>query len=87
MQDELQLIHEKLDLITKELTAIRASMQIVSNGSPPLTIEQAAAYLHLSVSRVYDLVYAGKLQPLQHRKHGRLLFSNQHLNQYLYEKK
>lgn len=86
MQKELQLIHEKLNSIAADLTIIKTNMQCAGSSSPPLSVRQAAAYLHLSESRVYDLVYAGKLQPLQNQKHGRVLFSIEHLNKYLHEK-
>lgn len=86
MQEELQFIHQKLDAIAADLVLIKTNMQISGSTSPPLSVRQAAAYLHLSESRVYDLVYASKLQPLQNQKHGRILFSTETLNKYLHEK-
>lgn len=87
MNEELKLIQQKLDSLITKLDKIqsRLSSQEI-NSSPPLSLQEAASYLHLSVSRVYSLVYAGKLQTLQHTKRGRHLFSKEHLNQYLYEK-
>ena len=85
MHDEIKSLHEKLYSIIEELAAIKKTIQSISDNSPPLSIQQAADYLHLSTSRVYDLVYADELKPLQHRKHGRILFSKHQLNQYLYE--
>ena len=49
------------------------------------TIKEAAAYLRLSVKRMYELLYGGRIQSLPHKKHHRLLFSKTQLNQYIYE--
>lgn len=86
MEQDLQLFHQKLNYIVAELAFIKTNMQYLDNTGPPLSIQQAAEYLHLSQSRIYDLVYRGRLKPLQHRKHGRILFTKETLNQYLYEK-
>lgn len=86
MSTELKLIEQKLDVLAEELRIIKTALLSLGNSSPPLSLREAAAYLHLSQSRVYDLVYIGKLKPLQHRKGGRILFSRESLNQYLYEK-
>ena len=86
MEQELQLIHQKLNHIVAELAFIKTNMQYLGSAGLPLSIRQAAEYLHLSQSRIYDLVYRGQLKPLQHRKHGRILFTKETLNQYLYEK-
>lgn len=84
MNEEFEALHQKLDYLLAELAIIKANLLAQGNISPPLNLRQAAAYLHLSESRVYDLVYTGKLAPLQHNKHGRLLFNKEQLNQYLY---
>lgn len=86
MKEELQLINQRLDHLAKELATLKAAIAFRANISPPLSIREAAAYLQLSRSRVYDLVYSGKLQPLQHRKRGRILFSKESLQNYLYGK-
>jgi len=86
MNHELKLIHEKLDTLITKLDKQSRLSSLEINSSPPLSLQEAATYLHLSVSRVYSLVYAGRLQTLQHTKRGRHLFSKEHLNQYLYEK-
>jgi excisionase family DNA binding protein len=86
MNEELKLIHQKLDTLIAQLDNIQSRLTSLEINSPPLSLKEAATYLHLSVSRVYSLVYAGKLQTLQHTKRGKLLFSKEHLNQYLYEK-
>ena len=86
MSTELKLIEQKLDVLAEELRTLKTALVSLGNNSPPLSLREAAAYLHLSKSRIYDLVYIGKLTPLQHRKGGRILFSRESLNQYLYEK-
>lgn len=86
MNEELKLIHQKLDTLIAQLDKIQSRSYTLEINSPPLSLQEAATYLHLSVSRVYSLVNAGKLQTLQHTKRGRHLFSKEHLNQYLYEK-
>ena len=86
MSTELKLIQQKLDALAEELCTLKTALVSLGNNSPPLSLREAAAYLHLSQSRVYDLIYMGKLKPLQHRKGGRILFSRESLNQYLYEK-
>ncbi|MDE3248120.1 MAG: helix-turn-helix domain-containing protein [Bacteroidota bacterium] len=77
---------EKLDCILAELQQIRELLR--SNSSPPtknLTIKQAASFLNLSVARLYELVYTGKIVPLQHKKYHRIQFSLHTLQQYLNE--
>ncbi|WP_081195915.1 helix-turn-helix domain-containing protein [Niastella koreensis] len=86
MNEELKLIQQKLDTLITKLDKIQSRLSFQEINSPPLSLQEAATYLHLSVSRVYSLVYAGRLQTLQHTKRGRHLFSKEHLNQYLYEK-
>jgi excisionase family DNA binding protein len=86
MNEELKLIHQKLDTLIAKLDKIQSRSSTLEINSGPFSLQEAAAYLHLSVSRVYSLVHAGRLQTLQHTKRGRHLFSKEHLNQYLYEK-
>lgn len=85
MNTELSIIHCKLDSLAAELSIIKESLKALTTHSPPLSIPEAAVYLHLSKSRVYYLVNIGQLKPLQHCKGGRILFSRQTLNNYLYE--
>jgi len=81
-------LDEKLDLIFNELQQIKLDLQSANTCKDQnYTLKEAAAYLKLSISRTYELVYTGKLIPLQHKKYHRLLFSIQSLNQYLYDNK
>lgn len=86
MNEELKLIQKKLDMLIAQLDNIQSRLSSLEITSPPLSLQEAATYLRLSVSRIYSLVYAGKLQTLQHTKRGKLLFSKEHLSQYVYEK-
>jgi hypothetical protein len=81
MKDELQKINKKLDLILSEVQRLQNS------NSPPgseetFTIDEAAKKLNLSKSRVYALIYEGKLIPLQREKYSRIQFNQKILNQY-----
>jgi excisionase family DNA binding protein len=48
-----------------------------------LTVKEAADYLQLSASRIYNLVFEKKLQPNQRTKRCRITFSVEQLNNYL----
>lgn len=48
-----------------------------------LSIQQAANYLHLSVSRMYSLIYTRKLKPIQQKKNSKILFQLNELDSYL----
>jgi len=85
MKTDFEYINLKLDHLATELTIIKESLKGLTIHSPPLSLPEAAAYLRLSRSRVYYLVSTGQLKPLQHNKGGRILFSRQTLNNYLYE--
>ena len=81
MKDELQKINHKLDLILNEVRNLQ------SPNAPPecqetFTIDEAAKKLNLSRSRVYALIYEGKLQPLQREKYSRIQFNQTILKQY-----
>jgi predicted DNA-binding transcriptional regulator AlpA len=81
MKNELQKINHKLDLILNEVKKLQQS------NSPPnteetFTIQEAAKKLNLSKSRVYALIYEGKLIPLQREKYSRIQFNQSILNQY-----
>lgn len=81
--NDLQLLHQKIDLVLNELAVLRAEL----NKSPCdelLSLPEAAKSLSLSTSRVYALIYEGKLEPLQRRKFARIQFSKQTIQQYLY---
>ncbi|WP_142683024.1 helix-turn-helix domain-containing protein [Chitinophaga polysaccharea] len=84
MHEELEDIRQRLYEVDRKIELL---LQLARNDAidrqPPLSATQAAAYLHLSLSRVYCLIAEGRLQPLQRKKYGRILFSLQHLRQYL----
>jgi len=86
MKTELQEIHQKLDLLLNEVRKMQGQKATVTDGSR-FTIEQAAKKLNLSTSRVYALIYEGKLKPLQREKYSRIQFNQEILNQYLYGNK
>jgi predicted DNA-binding transcriptional regulator AlpA len=87
MKTDLEYINCKLDHLTTELVIIKESLKGLNTHSPPLSLPEAAAFLHLSRSRVYYLVNTGQLKPLQHRKGRRILFSKESLIHYMYEGK
>lgn len=84
MKHELQSIHQKLDLILARLEKPPSQPQPPSDQKQTFTIKEAAKKLQLSVSRVYALIYAGKLLALQNGKYSRILFTEEILNQYHY---
>lgn len=81
----------ELDSINRQLRQLNAKLDLIvqylsgndSQSDRPLDSQQAAAYLHLSVSYLYTLVNAGKLEAIQKKKQGRLLFTKQQLDRYL----
>lgn len=77
LQRKLEQIDHKLDLL------IRASGRKQYLPGQPLNAQQAADYLHISPSHLYALIYEGKLKPMQRRKHGRILFTGELLDEYL----
>lgn len=85
MKSDSSLFLQKLDEVIFLLKQIMPKSPISENkdSSPPISIQEAAAYLQLSKSRVYTLVYQGKLKTLQNQKHGRMLFSISDLQVYL----
>jgi hypothetical protein len=86
METELQKINQKLDLLLNEVRKMQGLKATAAEGSR-FTIVQAAQKLNLSTSRVYALIYEGKLKPLQREKYSRIQFNQEILNQYLYGNK
>ncbi len=86
MKEELAQLNLKMDALLAEMKELKASLS--GTRRPPATVKytvtEAAAYLRLSVPRVYELVYTGKLQPIQRKKYSRLLFSADVLNHFLH---
>jgi hypothetical protein len=83
METEIQQIHRKLDLLITEVKKLQKQAPAVEKS---FGIQEAARRLHLSTSRVYALIYEGKLKPLQHEKYSRIQFTDEILNQYTYGK-
>lgn len=51
-----------------------------------MTVEEAAHFTGLSSSTIYKLVHYKKLQPLQRKKRGRLLFLKETLFAFLHSR-
>lgn len=86
MKEVLQEILTRLELIEQKLDKLQQAekpLQPYLAVEQLLSVKDTAAYLHLSVARIYCLVCEGKLKPLQRKKHGRILFSQSQLNDYL----
>jgi hypothetical protein len=76
MKEQLIRMEEKMDLLIKEVIGLKKRLDNLSHmpRDKPLPISGAAEYLNLSVSRLYGLIYSGKLSPIQRSKKGRILF-------------
>lgn len=83
MMEDLQNINRKLDLLLLEIGKLQSLLSF-SCTEERFTIKEAAKKLNLSVTRVYALIYEGKLKPLQREKYSRIQFTQEILNQYLY---
>ena len=86
MNDSLEAIRHQQLLILKELKIIRehiSGQSAIMQPDQPLSVVQAARFLGLSASTIYKLVHFKKIQPLQRKKRGRLLFDKKSLLQFL----
>lgn len=84
MNIEFEAIQQKLEQIDQKLDfLIRASGRKQHLSGQLLNVQQAADYLHISPSHLYALIYEGKLKPMQRKKHGRILFTRELLDEYL----
>ena len=82
-------MREEQDEIHKRLKALESKIDLLlklAGSNTPLSVGQAASYLHLSVSRIYCLIGEGQLQPLQRKKYGRILFRPSDLYEYIQQK-
>ena len=86
METDLNPLHQKLDLLLEEIRDLKKQKPSL-NDELLFSISEAAEKLKLSSSRVYALIYEGKLTPLQRGKYSRIQFSLESLNQYLYGNK
>ncbi len=85
MQNQLTELTERLEKIELLLAQVLMRKDGKKDDDKLLSIKEAAAYLHLSVSRMYSLIYEGKLKPIQRMKNSKILFSTQELDNYLAE--
>ena len=85
MQNQLTELTERLEKIELLLAQVLMRKDGKKDDDKLLSIKEAASYLHLSVSRMYSLIYEGKLKPIQRRKNSKILFSTQELDNYLAE--
>lgn len=84
--NELLSLHRKLDNLSADLKTIRQLLirkDTTLLNDKPLTVAEAAHFTGLSSSTIYKLVHYKKLQPLQRRKRGRLLFQKETLFTFL----
>jgi hypothetical protein len=86
MKTDIQALHGKLDLLLREVQGLK-KQNFHFDPEPLFSLSEAAEKLKLSPSRVYALIYEGKLIPVQREKYSRIQFSTQSLNQYLYGNK
>ena len=86
MKTDLQILHQKLDLLLQELRDLK-KQNSSQTDEPLFSLSKTAAKLKLSKSRVYALIYEGKLVPVQREKYSRIQFNTQSMNQYLYGNK
>lgn len=89
MQAELQELKDRImniERLLEELVNRNRERDVGTNNERPLSMKQAADFLHLSISRMYGLIYEKKLMPLQRMGRSKILFSIQELNRFLNEK-
>lgn len=82
MREEQDEIHNRLNALESKIDSL-LKLARDDGSNTPMSVEQAANYLHLSVSRIYCLIGGGHLQPLQRKKYGRILFRQSDLHEYL----
>ncbi|MBS1779252.1 MAG: helix-turn-helix domain-containing protein [Bacteroidetes bacterium] len=86
MNEQLKKLTERLERIEnllEQLIVRTKETDVGGNNNKPLSLKQAADYLHLSVSRMYSLIYQKKLNPVQRKRNSKLLFYVSELNRYL----
>ena len=86
MNDLIENIHQQQLQILVELKAIKQYISRqpgIVHPDQPLSVAQAAGFLGLSASTIYKLVHFKKIQPLQCKKRGRLMFTRESLLQFL----
>jgi excisionase family DNA binding protein len=89
MKQEWQQLTDRvmhIEQLLEKLVSQIGEKDVGSDKEKPLTLKQAADFLHLSVSRVYSLIYEKKLAPIQRTGRSKILFSRNELNKFLMEK-
>jgi hypothetical protein len=89
MYTELQELKDRImniERLLEELVNRNGERDVGTHNERPLSMKQAADFLHLSISRMYGLIYEKKLIPLQRMGRSKILFSIQELNRFLNEK-
>ena len=89
MQAELRELKDRImniERLLEELVNRHGERDVGRNNERPLSMRQAADFLHLSISRMYGLIYEKKLMPLQRMGRSKILFSILELNRFLNEK-
>jgi excisionase family DNA binding protein len=87
--NELLSLHRKLDNLSADIKSIKqllARKDATHLPDKPFTVAEAADFTGLSPSTIYKLVHYKKLQPLQRKKRGRLLFMKENLFAFLHSK-
>ena len=83
MEQQLESVLERLDRIEQLLAKLRDP----PDNKNSYTLKEAAAYLRLSVSRMYSLIYDGNLKPIQRQRNSKILFTMEELNRYVSQDK
>jgi excisionase family DNA binding protein len=83
MERQLQNVLLRLDRIEQLLAKLRDP----PDNKKSFTLKEAAAYLRLSVSRMYSLIYDGSIKPIQRQRNSKILFTIEELNIYLSQDK
>jgi len=85
MEQHLEKVLKRLDKIEQLLEQLTLYPDRKNEAGKTLSMKQSADYLHLSISRIYSLIYEGRLQTIQRQKNSKILFSIDELNNYLNE--
>lgn len=81
---ELKQRMANIELLLSDLIKLFLERDVGMNNEL-LSLKQAATYLHLSISRIYGLIYDKKLTPVQRGERSKILFKRTELNRYLKE--
>ncbi len=82
MEQGIKEVISRLDRIEWLLGQLTGETGKSASRNRPLTMTQAAAYLQLSQSRIYSLIYEKQLKPIQRQKGSKIFFTTQELDNY-----